>query len=183
MANYWYTLFTKPRAEYRVLTAMKQRGIEAYLPQLQTSPGTWDPFFPCYLFVRMDLEQMAPQQWQWTPGLRSIVAFDGQPVPVQDQAIQLIQHKLAKMVAANSRPALPFQAGEVVRITKGPLRNVLAVFDKATTSSQRVQILLEFLGSSSRTRIDADSLEKVSRGTKVSEARPPRRTRGKGRRI
>ena len=32
--EHWYTLYTKPNAEYQVARALSRRGIEAYVPEI-----------------------------------------------------------------------------------------------------------------------------------------------------
>src|SRR5690606_15515553 len=132
--KYWYTLHTKPNSEYRVAATLQQQEIEIYLPE--TPPlrqgQKRQPFFPCYLFMHTDLAIVPAWRWQWTPGLRGLVAFDGVPVPLSGQVIALIQRRLAEMEAAGPGPVHPFKPGDTVRITNGPLRDMLAIFDGPT---------------------------------------------------
>lgn len=183
----WYALYTMPNSEYRVAAALQEQGIDTYLPEISSSKDgkefTRTPFFSCYLFMRVNLETVGYAKWQWTPGLRHIVAFGNEPVPLPDEAISLIRHKLDEIEAAGGAPAHPFRPGDTVRITEGPLRDTLAIFDGPTTPSQRVQVLLAFLGSISRVKIDAANLKKAPAGAQVPMLKRPRRTRGRGRRI
>ncbi|NJN99131.1 MAG: hypothetical protein HC875_36080 [Anaerolineales bacterium] len=67
----WYTLYTNPNAEYQVVAALQQRQIETYLPELlslKANKGKGkQPFFPCYLFARIDFEQGGFVTVRWTP--------------------------------------------------------------------------------------------------------------------
>jgi transcriptional antiterminator RfaH len=183
----WYTLHTKPKAEYYVTAVLQQRGIETYLPEIESAKVSQGkkkrPFFPCYIFIKVDFEVVGRSWVQWTPGLRRIVAFDDQPVPLPDQVIELIRCRLGEIQAAGGWPAHPFKPGDTVRITEGPFRDMLAIFDGPTTPAQRVQVLLEILGRISRMQVDVNDLEKVSPCAEVSAPKRPRRTRGQGRRI
>lgn len=183
----WYTLYTKPNAEYQVVTALQQRGVQTYLPEGEfhtTHRGRKrKPFFPCYLFIKVDFEIVGFSSVQWTPGLRYIVAFEDRPVPLPNEVIDLIRCKLGEIEAAGGWPVHSFRPGDVVRITDGPFHDMLAIFDGPTTPAQRVQVLLDILGRASRLQIDVTDLEKASPCAEVSESRRPRRTRGQGRRI
>jgi transcription antitermination factor NusG len=100
----WYTLYTKPNSEYQVANTLERQGIHTYLPELE-SPKTQHksgrkPFFPCYLFTRIDFTKVGLSRLQWTPGLRRVVAFDDQPVPLPDEVINLIRRKLGELNAA-----------------------------------------------------------------------------------
>lgn len=177
----WYTLHTKPNSEYRVASLLQQRDIETYLPELCQQHKRM-PLFPCYLFVRVDLEKVTPSQWQWTPGLRRIVSFGRRPVSLADEIINLIRRKVDESKSADLSTNR-FRPGETVRIKSGPLEGMLAIFDSATKPSQRVQVLLTILGGANRVRIDAANLEKVLHRSEVTEANQPRRTRGRGRSV
>jgi transcriptional antiterminator RfaH len=141
----WYTLYTKPNAEYQVANALQQRGVRTYLPEIELAKPQKGrkkkPFFPCYLFIKVDFESIGLGAVQWTPGLRRIVAFGDQPTPLPDDMIYLIRRRLGEIEAAGGWPAHPFRPGDTVRITEGPLRNMVAIFEGPTTPSQRVKVL------------------------------------------
>jgi transcriptional antiterminator RfaH len=184
----WYTLHTKPHAEYQVADALQGRGIQRYLPEIEVPKSRKEPkqkpFFPCYLFVKVDLEEVGLSQVRWIPGLRRIVAFDDRPTPLADEVIDAMRRKLEGISAAGGLPTHSFRPGETVRITQGPLQGMLAVFEKPTTPAERVQVLLTFLGQASRMQIPVTDLEKGPPGAEAPE--PPRRrrrTRGRGRPI
>ena len=120
---------------------------------------------------------------QWIPGLRRLVAFGEQPVPLPEAMIELIRHQLGELEASGGWPAHPFKPGETVGITAGPFRNMLAIFEGPTRPCQRVQVLLTILGHLSRVQLDPADLTKVS--TQASPPLPerPRRSRGRGRPI
>jgi len=186
----WYTLYTKPNAEYQVALTLIRRGMQTFLPEIEARKArnrrNRESFFPCYLFVKIDLEAVGLWQVQWTPGLRRIIAFDDRPVSLNDEVIDLIRNKLEWVNAAGGWPAHSFQPGDTVRITDGPLQGMLAVFEKPTTPAERVQVLLTFLGQASRTWIPVTDLEKAPPGAEAPTPKPPkrpRRTRGRGRRI
>jgi transcriptional antiterminator RfaH len=183
----WYTLYTKPNAEYQVAATLQKRGIETYLAEIESPNGRKGrekkPFFPCYLFVRVDFDETGLSQVQWTPGLRRIVAFDDRPVPLSDEVINLIRHRLEGVNAGDEPPIHPFHAGETVRITDGPLVGMQAVFEGPSTPSERVQVLLTFLGQASRAYISVNDLEKDSTEIQGAAPKRPRRTRGRGRPI
>lgn len=183
----WYVLHSKPNAEYQVANALKGRGIQTYLPEITARQGRKrQPLFPCYLFVKVDLEAVGLSHVQWTPGLRRIVAFGDRPTSVDDEVIDLINRRLGELEASGGVPRNSFKPGDTVRITDGPLQGMLAIFERPTTPSERVQVLMAFLGQASRVWVPVNDLEKVtakgnSPASETSER--PRRTRGRGRHI
>jgi hypothetical protein len=75
-----------------------------------------------------------------------------------------------------------FKPGDTVRIIDGPFKDMLAIFDEASTPARRVQVLLNFLGAS-RVQVDLKNLEKASANPEMPVPKRPRRTRGRGRLI
>lgn len=155
--------------------------MEIYLPEVFQEQKRV-PFFPCYLFMRVDLRKVNPSQWQWTPGLHRIVSFGGQPASLPDEIINLIRRKVDDTKSAG-RSTNNFKPGDTVRIKEGPLQGMLATFDGPTKPSQRVRVLLAILGQVNRVRIDAADLEKVLPEAQARPVKRSRRTRGRGRRI
>ena len=183
----WYTLYTKPNAEYQVANALQQRGVRTYLPEIELAKPQKGrkkrPFFPCYLFIKVDFESIGLGAVQWTPGLRRIVAFGDQPIPLPDDMIYLIRRRLGEIEAAGGWPAYLFKPGDTVRITEGPFRNMLAIFEGPTTPSQRVKVLCSILGHLSRVQVAPTELSLVPNQSEAPEPKRGRRTRGRGRRI
>jgi transcription antitermination factor NusG len=112
-----------------------------------------------------------------------MVAFGRRPAPIADEVVRLIRETVDRTNAAGGRPGHEFQAGETVRITDGPLRDMLAFFEGPSSGQDRVRVLLEFLGEANRMWVSAADLEKVPAGGQSPRNRPPRRTRGRGRPI
>jgi len=173
--EHWYTLHTKPHREHQVAALLREKGLEAYLPLTGDKP-----FFPCYLFVRADFQRVGLSRVQWTPGLRRIVAFDGQPAAVPEEVIRLIREKLP---TGDGEPFPRLQPGDPVRITEGPFRDMEAIFDGPASPARRVHVLLKVLGRVNRVQIPAQNLEKLSPARKATQPKRPRRTRGRGRPI
>jgi transcription elongation factor/antiterminator RfaH len=183
----WYTIHTKPNAEYQVATTFRYRRIETYLPEIRVPQAQRGrerkPFFPCYLFVKADFELVGLSHLQGTPGLRRIVAFDDQPVSFDDEIIDLIRHKVDVINAAGGLWGHTFQPGDTIRIIDGPLQGMLAIFEGPNTPSERVQVLLTFLGQVSRARVPITYLEKTTPAAESPITKRLRHTRGRGRRI
>jgi transcription elongation factor/antiterminator RfaH len=184
----WYALHTKPNSESQVAITLQQHGIETYLPEVEApenrQPRKTRPFFPCYLFMKIDFQEIDLSLVKWTPGLRRVVAFDDRPTPVPEAMITFIRHQLGEIEAGGGWPTYQFRSGDAVRITIGPFQDMVAIFEGPTSSGKRVEVLLEILGRPSRVQIAAADLEKADAGAaEISNSKRPRRTRGQGRRI
>jgi len=185
--DHWHVLHTKSRNEKYVAVILEQRGIQVYFPEQTHKNANGEikktAFFPGYIFASLDLETVTPSLWKWVPGLRYIVSYGDQPVPVPDEVIKLIAHNLVETELLASSPHLQFEPGDMVRIKNGPFENMLAIFEGPTKPSARVQVLLSTLNRAVRVRIELDKLEKAPEHAVESAAKKPRRTRGRGRPI
>jgi transcriptional antiterminator RfaH len=189
--EHWYTLHAKTNAEYYVATALAQRGLEAYLPEIEMTKPSGEiqsvPFFPSYLFVKVDFQEVALSQIEWTPGLNRIVGFGDQPVPVAEEVIALIGHNLARQGPNLDQAGLDLEPGDPVRITNGPFQDLIGIFAGSVSPKERVEVLLSVLGTS-RVQVAVTDLEKVAKPQSTARPGPApakraRRTRGRGRRI
>jgi transcriptional antiterminator RfaH len=183
----WYLLHTKPRIEKRVAIFLEQRDIQVFLPELAHTNVNGQTrkkaFFPGYLFASLDLSSVDPSIWRWTPGLRYIVKYGDQPVPVSDEVITLITQKIGKMELLALSPSLRFEPGDTVRIKNGPFEDLIAIFEGPTHPTTRVRVLLSTLNRAMRLSVQVDNLEKAPAQAVATTARRSRRTRGRGRPI
>ncbi len=157
--------------------------LEVYLPlwSREDHEETAVPFFPNYLFVRVDLIEFPIRLFWQTPGLRRLPKFDNQLLPVPNDIIEEVRHHLAKTRGETYARGQLFHQGDRVVITKGPLKGKEALFDKRLSGDDRVRILLNLLGRQVPAEAPLRALEKLQ--FVVQAPRPPRRTRGRGRRI
>lgn len=159
----WHPLFTKPRMERRVAETLQGRGVPVFLPLLRYHGKRGHllerPFFPRYLFARMDLEVSGLDSVQWTPGLTHVVSFDGQPARLPDQTLEYLRARLERL---DGDAFLALKPGEPVRVTRGPFADMEAVFDGRLNGERRVAVLLRILGRQTRVSLDAGDVERLA---------------------
>jgi len=162
----WYAVQTKPRCEEQVVLWLQHRSqVPLYLPKLESirrwrrqSVRRVEPLFPSYLFVRMSLE---PDQWnavRWTPGVKRIVGTGDVPVPVPDEAVEIIKARCQDGIMPWEPRIRP---GAHVRITDGPFAGLVGVLDRPASRAQRVCVLLSLLRTVATVEIDIVDLEEV----------------------
>jgi transcriptional antiterminator RfaH len=159
----WYALFTKPKREQQVSEILSEKDIETYLPIIRVRRRrrtSERPFFPRYLFIRVDFNNVGLSEIQWTPGLTDIVSFGGGPTVVPEEIIDRLKERLGEINAGGTFS--PFKKGDKVRITSGPLQDLEAVFDAHLSSEDRVRVLVHILGKLTRTEIDVDVIVPAS---------------------
>ena len=156
----WLALYTKPYKERQVRDLLRAQDIETYLPEItvQRYGGTKKkPFFPRYLFARVDPQSPTLLDVRWTPGLTYIVRVGDRPVPVPDQVIEHIRRRLEHM--GTLKPEDRFKEGDHVRITRGPLEGLDAVFDRRLSAEGRVRIFLQLVNRLVAAEVDAEDLQ------------------------
>jgi transcriptional antiterminator RfaH len=184
----WYAVHTKVHQERRVAALLARHEIETFLP-LVTHPDKQTAnliaFFPGYLFMHVDYTAANPTLWRWTPGFRYVVSAGERPIPIADEVIAMLAHRLESYAVEGDgrRTKLPYVQGDLVRIKRGPFRDMVGIFDGPNDPNQRVRVLLESMQKSMRVRISPDDLEKAEAPEQKNRDRLPRRSRGRGRPI
>jgi len=159
MANNWYALRSKPRKEEVVWRQVRTQGFEAFYPRLKVNPVNprsrkVRPYFPGYLFVSADLDEVGVSVFQWMPHAIGLVAFGGEPAAVPDSLINALRKRVEEIAAAGGEVFDGLQPGDTVRINDGPFRGYEAIFDTRLPGNERVRVLLELLGSQRRVPIE-----------------------------
>jgi transcriptional antiterminator RfaH len=162
----WLVLYTKPRREQEVERYLGGCGIEVYLPDLHVKHKghkqmARKPFFPRYLFARVDLSHTGLSSILWTPGLISIVSFGGEAARVSDEVVDFIRQRLAALQSSGYDGLPRFRPGEPVRIIDGPLRDLEAVFEQRLSGTDRARILVHVLGRMTTCEVRLKQLERV----------------------
>ena len=166
MPAYWYVLRSKPNKEELLWEQLNIRKVETFYPRIRVQPVNprarkVKPYFPGYVFVHVDLEQMGLSALQWMPGATGFVSFDHQPSVVPEGLVQAIQKKVDAINAAGGEIFVDLEAGDRVEITSGPFAGYEAIFDSRLPGRERVRVLLQLLqGRSAKMEIHPGLLER-----------------------
>ena len=146
----WYVLRSKPRKEDFLYGQLRARKIDAYCPRVRVQPTNprarkSKPYFPGYLFIHVDLEQVNLSELQWMPGAIGLVSFGKEPSWVPDTLINTIRKQVAVTNAAGGENLVGLVSGDDVIIQDGPFAGYKAVFDLSLPGNERVRVLLKLL--------------------------------------
>jgi len=152
MALHWYAIRSKPRKEDIVWKQIHDRGFELFYPRLRINPVNprsrkHRPYFPGYLFIHADLDEIGLSTFQWIPHTVGVVSFGGEPAPVPDNLIYAIRQRVDEISKAGGEVFDGLHKGDVVRINYGPFEGYEAIFDDRITGTERVRVLLQFLSN------------------------------------
>lgn len=150
MAVYWYALQSKPNKEDALFEQLQMHGVEAFFPRIQVNPVNprakkIKAYFPGYMFVHTDLDQVGLSFFQWMPFARGMVTFDMEPATVPEALIHSLQRRLEMVNTQGRAEKSDFQKGETVFIHNGPFAGYEAIFDLHLSGSERVRVLIKLL--------------------------------------
>ena len=167
-----------------------------YLPQApQFTSGTDHaveaPLFPGYIFVRGPFNQSKREAISSLPGVIGWVQFEGAIPTVPAETVANLKRRVDSLNRSGGiwREYTP---GERVSVRLGTLDGTAEVLESPTSPSDRVNVLLRFMGQQVRASVPWSSLQPVvsrseERGARSERfegtAKRRRRTRGRGRRI
>ena len=125
----WYVMYTTSRAEKKVATRLREKGIEVYLPMIEELRQWSDrkkkvqkALFNGYLFVKTAKTNL----WEilQVPGAVKFVNFAGEHATVRQQEIDAIKRVLETGVAVETDNT-EIEEGEQVKILGGPLQGMV----------------------------------------------------------
>ncbi len=170
MEKAWYALRCKPRKEDVVWQQVRSKGFETFYPRLKVTPVNprskkLKPYFPGYMFVQFDLDQVGNSVFQWMPHTLGLVSFGGEAALVPENLIHAIKLRVDEINQSGGEIFDGLQSGDVVRINHGPFAGYEAIFDERLPGSVRVRVLLELLGSHRQVPLvlDAGQIERKKR--------------------
>lgn len=145
----WYAVHTKLGSEESAALHLRRQRFEVFLPRsLRTTRGarqirtTIAPFFPGYLFVRLDLDAERWRSIDGTFGVKGLIKAHDRPLAAPASVVEaLIAASSADGVLDLARDIKP---GARVRVISGPFADELAIVDRMS-GADRVQILLSLM--------------------------------------
>lgn len=161
----WCIAVTRHRDEMIASSQLVAHGIECYLPLMESSRIVFGrprkvirPLFPQYLFVRCNFE-MDTARINRTIGVKSVLTCNGRVAEVSEDIVSYFRSRENRDgVICGARR---FKTGQEVRIKRGPLRDLHAVFLKELSDFDRVQVLLKAVGWASKVELHPGYLEAV----------------------
>lgn len=172
--TYWHAVYTKHQHEKSVARSLTQRNLETLLP-LYPQMHKWkdrnqlilSPVFPCYVFVRANLERKA--EILRTPGVCWLVGNGGYASRIPPEDLEVVR-AVANATHAEPHPFL--QAGDRVRVHSGPLSGVEGILIRLRNQF-RLILSVQLLNQSAAVEVDLDNVERISPDSEAAAA-PPR---------
>jgi len=164
--NHWYVIQTKPKKEEEAKSYLSTKGVEIFNPLMETfllRNGRMNkelkPLFPNYIFGKFDLDQNYPLV-RWAKGVKKVLGFGEYPTPISEEVVEIIKERTDTHGIV--RLKCHYQANDLIRIKTGPLKDLLGIFERWISDSERVRILLNLLGYQPVVEIHHSMIEKVA---------------------
>lgn len=150
----WHVVYSKSRAEKKVLIELEFQGIEVYLP-LQRKLRQWSdrkkwievPLISGYIFVNITRKEY--DKVLQTNGVVSYVRFEGKAAIIPDEQIEFIKKMLIQSDINIEVSTQNFIPGDKVEVTHGPLiglqGTLISIKGKKRVAVQLEQINLSLI--------------------------------------
>lgn len=150
MTMNWYAMQSHPNKEEALWRQLQNRSIEVFYPRLRVNPVNprskkVKPYFPRYLFIHVDLNQIGISEIKYIPYAIGVISFGGEPAIVPDNLIVSIKQRVEEIQEAGGENFVNLKSGDAVVIENGPFEGYEAIFNTKIPGSNRVQVLLKML--------------------------------------
>ncbi len=159
MAEQWFLVQFKPNSHNVADRNLKRQGFETFLPLQETTRrqdsrfvSELRPLFPGYMFIRLDPETSPWRKVNSTHGVSRIVSFSDVPAPVPATLVDALLTRCddSGRLLANASLA----AGDDIKVVDGPFAEFVGTVE-TIDAEKRVWLLLDFMGQTTRIRLDA----------------------------
>jgi transcriptional antiterminator RfaH len=162
---YWICARLELRREAVAKHFLELGGYTVYIPYIREHRVRRDrrierlvPLFPSYGFIWI-AEQQGWYRARWSIGVAALIMGGGCPACVPISILDGIRQR--EIRGAIELPQRSLQAGDQVRLLAGPFRGHLAIY-AGMSGSERVAVLLQFLGGQQRVTLPRRDVEAVT---------------------
>ncbi len=170
----WFCLKVQAKREHLAAVGLRrQLQISCFSPRLRYRKLTrrgiiWfvEAMFPGYLFAEF-IYAKEHRRIEHSPGVLNIVQFGDELATVDSQTIQVLRRGDDEEVITVD-PEL--REGQGVKIAGGPFQGLEAIVTRVMPASERIRVLLEFLGRKVETELTRPQLLSLERPRLEDEA-------------
>lgn len=163
----WCVVHTQPLKEQVASRHLIEQGFEVYLPQFRKTrrharkvDEVLAPLFPRYLFVGMDMEVARFHAINGTRGVAYLLMQKDRPALVPTDVVEQLRAQEAPDGTVSMDCLQMFTKGDKVFVREGMFKDQYATF-VGYTDSQRVEILLQFLGRDVKIQVLLHTVEEA----------------------
>jgi transcriptional antiterminator RfaH len=165
----WFCLRCQTKREHIAAGHLRElEGVEVFCPRLRYRKATrrgkiwWvEPMFPGYLLAKFNMGEME-RAVTFCQGIRGLVRFGSEIPPVPEAFVEAIKHEILNRKGAEHDELVTLspviQIGDEVEVAFGPLQGMQGTVVSVPSATERVKILIEFLGNPQAVDMDIFSI-------------------------
>lgn len=162
----WFVAQLKPQGMRQAKQNLARQGFKHFCPTRRESVlrsgkavSRDVPLFPGYLFVQFDPNEPGWTSINATRGVSRLLLSTSRPTsPLPSQFMAGLMARCDELGAIVANPNLAL--GDTIRIVSGPFAETIGKIERVT-DNERVQILMELMGQTTRVLVRKSHLEKL----------------------
>jgi transcriptional antiterminator RfaH len=164
----WFCVRCQTKREHIAAEHLRAiEGVEVFCPRLRYRKATrrgkiwWvEPLFPGYVLAKFSIAEME-RAVTFCQGVRGLVRFGSGIPAVPDSFVETLKHEVRSRQGPTEEiftVSPTIELGDEVEIAHGPLQGMRGTVVAVPSASERVKILLEFLGQPQAVDMDLFSI-------------------------
>ncbi|MES2474525.1 MAG: transcription termination/antitermination NusG family protein [Verrucomicrobiota bacterium] len=153
----WFCVRCQTKREHIAAGHLRElEGVEVFCPRLRYRKATrrgkiwWvEPMFPGYVLAKFSIAEME-RAVTFCQGVRGLVRFGSGIPPVPESFVEAIRREIRDRKDADADEMITLsptlEPGDEVEIAHGPFQGMQGTVISVPSATERVKILLEFLG-------------------------------------
>jgi len=164
----WIVAHCHANAEIKAESHLRRQGFEVYLPKFKATrrharriETVVRPLFPRYLFIKFDENSTHWRPIRSTVGVSHLLSAGERPLVAPPWVIEQLRQREDKNGLFSGVGEKPFNKGDAIQITSGPLVEHSGIFE-GLNDSQRVAVLLNIMGRQVKTLVPLEAIRQAS---------------------
>ena len=165
----WFCVRCQTKREHIAASHLREiEGIEVFCPRLRYRKATrrgkiwWvEPMFPGYVLAKFNIAEME-RAVMFCQGVRGLVRFGSEIPAVPDSFVEALKREICNRKGAEEPELVTLsptiEIGDEVEVAHGPFQGMQGTVLAVPSATERVKILLEFLGTPQAVDMDLFSI-------------------------
>lgn len=165
----WFCVRCQTKREHIAAGHLREiEGIEVFCPRLRYRKATrrgkiwWvEPMFPGYVLAKFNIAEME-RAVMFCQGVRGLVRFGSEIPAVPDSFVEAMKREIRDRKGAEEPELVTLsptiEIGDEVEVAHGPFQGMQGTVVAVPSATERVKILLEFLGTPQAVDMDLFSI-------------------------
>jgi transcriptional antiterminator RfaH len=165
----WFCVRCQTKREHIAANHLRElEEIEVFCPRLRYRKATrrgkiwWvEPMFPGYVLAKFNIAEME-RAVTFSQGVRGLVRFGSEIPPVPESFVEALKLEIRGRIGSEEDEVVTLtptiELGDEVEIAHGPLQGMQGTVIGVPSATERVKILIEFLGNPQAVDLDIFSI-------------------------